>query len=68
MGGNIELYWKIIDDTITFALISSSTGWVGLGIGSSMADADMIVGFVANGVVQIYDCHSISFSGTDIFL
>ncbi|MHA2168970.1 MAG: DOMON domain-containing protein [Candidatus Kariarchaeaceae archaeon] len=40
----ILVYWEFNDDNLTVALISSGTGWVSLAIGTSMFDANMIMG------------------------
>ncbi|PRP81419.1 ferric reductase-like transmembrane protein [Planoprotostelium fungivorum] len=58
-GGVFSVTWKLSSDnkTISFAIIAKTLGWVGMGINSSpsMTNADMVIGWVSNGKLNIYD-------------
>lgn len=45
-------------ENITIGLTSTSTGWIGFGIGSTMKNADMAIGYVDNTGPHVYDCFS----------
>nr|CAB3263918.1 DBH-like monooxygenase protein 1 homolog [Phallusia mammillata] len=58
-NGDVRLWWKFNATYITFELQGKTTGWVGLGFspGGGMANADIYVGWVANGVANVTDRH-----------
>jgi hypothetical protein len=58
--GDYEIYWVNDAQYIYAAMKARTTGWVALGIqpGSRMKDADMILGFVKDGEVAIFDLFS----------
>jgi hypothetical protein len=55
IGGRLKLSWLIETDSIWFKLECQCTGWVALGIGSSMSRADIIIGSVSNNQVAVND-------------
>lgn len=60
-NGDFKLYWNIENDTISFAMVGRTTGWVSLGLdpGKAMEDSDMIIGWVDDqGVVHVVDAYS----------
>jgi hypothetical protein len=58
--GDYEIHWVNDAHYIYAAMKARTTGWVALGIqpGSKMKDADMILGFVKDGEVAIFDLFS----------
>ena len=70
LGGSYRLYWKLLDIqdqattsstsavSIVIAVEADALGWVGFGLGDSMANADMIIGSVTNSSVSVKDCYS----------
>ena len=58
--GDYEIYWVSDAQYIYVAMKARTTGWVALGIqpGSKMKDADIILGFVKDGEVAIFDLFS----------
>jgi len=60
-GGDLEVHWTIEGDTITFAWLGKTSGWVSLGLdpGKAMEDADMILAWVDDqGMVHVIDAYS----------
>eukprot|EP00753_Platysulcus_tardus_P018075 PLAT6701.1.p1 GENE.PLAT6701.1~~PLAT6701.1.p1 ORF type:complete len:1282 (-),score=621.95 PLAT6701.1:64-3570(-) len=51
LGGRLLLQWEVDDaaQRAKFKLRGQTTGWLGLGFGSSMRDADMQIGWVEEG-------------------
>jgi len=63
LGGNIKLYWRLLenDTIIEIALQADGTGWVGFGIGQGMTpSADIYTGAVSGSTVSFRDCWSTS--------
>uniref|UniRef100_H2ZCA5 DOMON domain-containing protein n=1 Tax=Ciona savignyi TaxID=51511 RepID=H2ZCA5_CIOSA len=61
IAGNVKLYWKYNDTHITLEVHGRTSGWVGIGFSPNggMRDADIIFGWVRNGVAHISDRHGI---------
>jgi hypothetical protein len=57
--GDYEIHWVNDQKYIYMAIKAKTTGWVSVGIqpGLGMKDADMIFGFVKDGVVTILDSY-----------
>ena len=55
--GNFELHWSGDEQYIYIGMKAKTSGWISLGIqpGSAMKDADMILGLVKDGQVEVYD-------------
>jgi hypothetical protein len=62
---NYELYWETDADYIYIGIKANTTGWVAIGFNptSKMENADIILGFVANGELFIYDLFSLGERG-----
>ena len=58
--GNYEVHWRSDSQRIYVGMRARTSGFVALGIqpGSRMKDADIVLGFVKDGVVSIYDMFS----------
>jgi len=58
--GNYEVHWRNDEEFVYIAIKAAVTGYVALGIqpGSRMKDADMILGYVKDGVPTIGDLFS----------
>jgi len=52
--------WEIKDGNITVEVKGKSTGWVGWGLSPTgdMEGADLMIGWVRNGTVHVYDFHA----------
>ncbi|CAK8671829.1 DBH-like monooxygenase protein 1 isoform X2 [Clavelina lepadiformis] len=59
------LYWSFNDTHITFEMHAKTTGWLGIGISPTggMANSDIFVGWVKNGVATLTDRHGQEFNG-----
>ncbi len=55
-----EIHWTSDEQFIYIGLKAGTSGWVAIGIqpGSKMKDADIIIGFVKDGVTTVYDQYS----------
>ncbi len=65
-GGVFEVYWRVENGTLYMALVGRTTGWVAVGFEPSraMADADIVLGYVAdNGSVIVRDEYSLGETG-----
>ncbi len=63
IGINMEVYWTIHENQIYFGLVAPAKGWVAIGLDPDDAiktGADIIIGYVENGSVTIYDSYSYS--------
>lgn len=58
--GNYEIHWRSDDEFVYIGMKANVTGFVAIGIqpGSRMKDADMILGYVKDGVTTISDLFS----------
>jgi hypothetical protein len=59
--GVVELYWKVIEDSIYVAMVGKTTGWISIGIDytTAMKDSDMIFGWVEDdGTAKVADTYS----------
>lgn len=56
-AGNMELEWKLNQDTIQIRVAANTDGWVAVGFNPSsrMKDANIVMGYVKNGKVSIAD-------------
>lgn len=57
-SGIVEVFWKFVDaeqTEIEIVLYSKRTGWVGLGIGKNMRQADIVIGSVSQSQVTVND-------------
>jgi outer membrane protein assembly factor BamB len=56
-AGEVELQWKNDDSYIYLAIKAKTTGWASVAIqpGSSMMNADMMMGFVKDGKAEVFD-------------
>ncbi|MCI0497695.1 MAG: DOMON domain-containing protein [Thermoplasmata archaeon] len=57
-GGELEVHWSIVGSDLHMALVGQTSGWVSIGFDYSltMADSDMVFGFVdGTGTVFVYD-------------
>ena len=54
------VFWKFDDESITFELHVRTQGWVGFGISpdGGMEEADIIIGWVKDGIVTLTVSHS----------
>ncbi|UCH89218.1 MAG: hypothetical protein JSV49_00795 [Thermoplasmata archaeon] len=58
-GGDFKIYWTVGESNISIGLSAKTNGWVAFGIGNSMTDADMIIGWVnSTGGATVLDCYS----------
>ncbi len=57
---NFEIHWASDEQNIYIGMRARTGGWLALGIqpGSRMRDADMIFGFVKDGVITVFDLFS----------
>ncbi|CAK8671832.1 unnamed protein product [Clavelina lepadiformis] len=57
--GNVEMFWKFNDTHITFEVYARTRGWIGIGISPNggMANADIFVGWVKDGIAYVTDRH-----------
>lgn len=57
---NLTIFWNIEDNYFYMALKGKTTGYISIGIqpGSMMKDSDMILGYVKDGKVEIFDQYS----------
>jgi outer membrane protein assembly factor BamB len=64
-SGNYELWWTADGDDLYLAMKAKTTGFVGIGIqpGQAMKDADIILGFVADGDTELADTFSAGMFG-----
>ena len=58
--GSYELSWKSDGEMVYFGIRVETDGWVSLGIqpGDAMKDADIIIGYVDDGTVEVSDHYS----------
>lgn len=59
-GSGFTVYWTNDDEMLYMALSGDVTGWVSIGFEPTvdMKDADMILGWVSDGVVNVEDMYS----------
>ncbi len=64
-GGDFRLHWTIDGTTIHMAMVGKTTGWVAIGISPTnrMDEADMIFGWVEDGVAVVLDSWSLGPTG-----
>jgi len=62
LDDNYDLHWAFNDSHITFEVIVKTTGYVGLGISDNgrMYPADVVLGWVKDGKVQVSDRHTVA--------
>eukprot|EP00002_Diphylleia_rotans_P009567 TRINITY_DN19957_c0_g1_i1.p1 TRINITY_DN19957_c0_g1~~TRINITY_DN19957_c0_g1_i1.p1 ORF type:complete len:377 (+),score=87.59 TRINITY_DN19957_c0_g1_i1:50-1180(+) len=62
IGDTLTVHWKLDEaaQTINFALVAKTTGWIGIGTGPNkdMKGADIIMAKVTNGVLEIVDYYA----------
>ena len=53
----MSLDWSVVGDTLAVKIAAPTTGWVGIGFNPSdmMKDANIIIGYVKDGAVEISD-------------
>ncbi|XP_071959950.1 DBH-like monooxygenase protein 1 homolog [Antedon mediterranea] len=58
---NVQLFWKVEDDSIIFEVRANTTGYVGIGLNSNggMKGADIMMAWVVDGTPFISDRHGI---------
>ncbi|MBM3119074.1 MAG: hypothetical protein FJ006_05895 [Chloroflexi bacterium] len=58
--GDYEINWASDEEYIYIGLKVKTTGWVAVGTqpGTTMKDADMVLGFVSDGKATVYDIYS----------
>ena len=58
--GDYTIYWRSDEQYIYIGMMAETTGWIPMAIqpGSRMKDADMVLGFVEDGTVEIQDSYS----------
>ena len=58
--GNFEIRWLTDDDTVYFGIRVKTGGWVAVGFnpGDRMKDADMVLGFIIDGLTTVSDQYS----------
>ncbi len=58
--GDYELFWRNDGTTLSMGMKAKTTGFVAVAIqpGSQMKNADIILGLVRDGVVEVYDLYS----------
>jgi hypothetical protein len=58
--GDCQLYWKNDDQYVYIGIKAKTTGFVAVGIqpGTTMLDADIIMGYILNGQPQVFDMYS----------
>lgn len=71
-NGIFRISWTNTDDTISVGLKAQTTGWIAIALTPSLSKsgADLIIGSVSNGVVNLIDSNNIGYSGShpqDIF-
>ena len=56
-AAGVDLQWRVEGENITVQMTAPTTGWVAVGFDPTrmMADANMIIGYVANGELSIAD-------------
>ncbi|XP_033099416.1 DBH-like monooxygenase protein 1 homolog [Anneissia japonica] len=59
---NVQLLWRVEDETIVFEVRAKTTGYVGIGLSSNggMKGADIMIGWVKDGKPFISDRHGVS--------
>lgn len=64
-NGDYEIYWFHDEVNIYIGIKAKTTGWVSMAVqpGSRMLNADMVLGFVQDGEVSIYDLFSTGSTG-----
>jgi len=65
LGGQLTLYWRTADENIVMALVGDTDGMVSIGFDPSvgMKDADMVIAWVEDGELSIFDCYATGASG-----
>jgi len=61
LGGLYTLYWSydVTANTITIGIVAKGSGWVGIGFGSQMAGADIVIGSIGpTGISTANDYYS----------
>lgn len=60
LGDNYVLHWKMYENQISIAVEVKTSGWIGLGFGpkEGMVEADIVLGRVVNGKVEVADYYS----------
>ncbi|UUX91932.1 DOMON domain-containing protein [Methanoplanus endosymbiosus] len=63
--GKFEFYWRNDDEKLYAGMSGNSEGWVSVGFSptSVMKDADIILGYIEDSVLNIHDMYSIGIYG-----
>jgi hypothetical protein len=58
--GDYTIHWRSDEQYIHIGIIAKTNGWVAMALqpGSRMKDADMVLGFVKDGTVEVQDLYS----------
>nr|XP_002129219.1 DBH-like monooxygenase protein 1 homolog [Ciona intestinalis] len=60
-AAKFKVYWKFNQTDITFEIHGNTVGWIGMGISpnGAMTGADMVVGWVKNGIAVVTDRYGV---------
>lgn len=65
LNSRLTLYWRTAGENIVMALVGDTDGMVSIGFDPSagMKDADMVIAWIEDGALSIFDCYGTGASG-----